>query len=529
VKPGYSKDFLASIVVFLVALPLCMGISIASGVPPALGLITGMVGGIIVGTISGAPLQVSGPAAGLTVLVADLVRDHGIEALGPILILAGVFQVLAGRIHVGAWFRAMSPAVVYGMLAGIGVLIFASQFHVMLDRKPGSSGIGNLLAIPGAIFGGIFPLDGSSHEIAAVLGLTTITTLILWDKLKRGSLALIPGALIGVVTASTAAAVLGLNVKFVDVPGNLLEVVSLPSLGGIGGLLGQPAVWFSAIALAFIASAETLLSANAVDRMQSVVRTDYDKELSAQGIGNAICGFLGALPMTGVIVRSSANVQAGATSRVSTILHGVWLLAFVALLPFVLRLIPTSSLGAILVFTGYKLIDVKSVKRLRHYGWLPVGIYATTVIMIVATDLLTGVLTGIGLTILKVVWKVSHLDIEKMQDGNAVYVDLIGAATFIRMPKLANALEAIPMRSHVHLGLERLAYIDHACLDLIHDWAERHRKSGGTFQVEWDQLVKRYAVLSNSPVLQSAGNGGAASAAAARENVRSVVEHQPAT
>lgn len=526
-KGGYSKDILASVVVFLVALPLCMGISIASGVPPALGLITGMVGGIIVGTLSGAPLQVSGPAAGLTVLVAEIVRDHGIEALGPILMIAGLIQLLAGRVHVGAWFRAMSPAVVYGMLAGIGVLIFAGQFHVMLDDKPRASGIENLLSIPGAIFGGIFPIDGSSHELAAVLGLATIITLLLWEKLKRGPLALIPGALVGVVVASTAAAVFALPVKFVNVPANLLDVVSLPDVNKVGGMLADPALWLSAVALAFIASAETLLSANAVDRMQSIVRTDYDKELSAQGIGNAICGLLGALPMTGVIVRSSANVQAGATSRLSTILHGVWLLGFVALLPFVLRMIPTSSLGAILVYTGYKLVDLKNVRKLQQYGWVPVAIYAITVTMIVATDLLTGVLTGIALTVLKVVWKVSHLDIQKMQDGNAIYIDLIGAATFVRMPKLANTLEEVPTGAHVHLGLEKLAYIDHACLDLIHDWAERHRKTGGTFNVEWDQLVKRYAILSNSPVLYTDNSG--APPCPPQPAPGAVVEHQPAT
>ncbi len=458
-------------------------------------------------------------------LVFDIVRDHGIEALGPILIISGIIQLLAGRIHVGAWFRAMSPAVVYGMLAGIGVLILASQFHVMLDDKPRASGIQNLLSIPQAIFGGIFPIDGSSHELAAVLGLLTLVSLIAWEKLKRGALKLIPGALVGVVLSSVAAAVFGLQVKFVDVPANLLEAVSLPSAASLS-MFANPAIWLAAVALAFIASAETLLSANAVDRMQSVVRTNYDKELSAQGIGNAICGVLGALPMTGVIVRSSANVNAGATSRLSTIMHGVWLLAFVALLPFVLRMIPTSCLGAILLYTGYKLIDLKNVKKLRQYGYLPVAIYVVTLVMIVVTDLLTGVLTGIALTVLKVLYKVSHLEISKLQDGNAVYLDLTGAATFVKMPKLAEALESIPRGAHVHLGLERLAYIDHSCLDLIHEWAERHRQEGGTFQVEWDALVKRYSVLSNSPVLKENAASGRATAT---EELAGVLHHQPTT
>ncbi|MBC7927358.1 MAG: SulP family inorganic anion transporter [Bryobacteraceae bacterium] len=497
----YSNDILASIVVFLVALPLCMGISIASGVPPALGLITGIIGGIIVGVLSGAPLQVSGPAAGLTVLVFEIVRDHGIESLGPILIIAGAIQVVAGRIHVGAWFRAMSPAVVFGMLAGIGVLIFVSQFHVMLDDKPKASGLANLISIPAAIFGGIFPIDGSSHELAALMGLLTIIILIAWDKLKRGKLKLIPGALIGVVAASVMAAIFGFPGKYVDVPANLLDVVRLPGPASLT-LLSDSAIWLSALALAFIASAETLLSANAVDRMQNLVKTDYDRELSAQGIGNMLCGLVGALPMTCVIVRSSANVQAGARTRLSTILHGIWLLAFVALLPFVLRMIPTSSLGAILVYTGYKLIDLKSIKRLQTYGWMPVAIYGITVVTIVATDLLTGVLTGIALTVLKMVYKMSHLQITKVQEINTVYVGLTGAATFIRMPKLAKVLEEIPKGTHVVLSIENLAYIDHACLDLLREWKCQHEESGGTLNVGWDQLIQRYAPLSKSPALQ---------------------------
>src|SRR6478752_1461387 len=174
----HTNDILASVVVFLVALPLCMGISIASGVPPALGLITGVIGGLVVGFLSGAPLQVSGPAAGLAVLVWELVRDHGIAALGPVLIVAGIVQMIAGQLRVGQWFRAMSPAVIHGMLAGIGVLIFASQFHVMLDDRPKQSGVANLLSIPQAIVGGVFPIDGSKHELAAVVGVLTIVTLL---------------------------------------------------------------------------------------------------------------------------------------------------------------------------------------------------------------------------------------------------------------------------------------------------------------------------------------------------------------
>jgi MFS superfamily sulfate permease-like transporter len=488
----HANDILASVVVFLVALPLCMGISIASGVPPALGLITGVIGGLVVGFLSGAPLQVSGPAAGLAVLVWELVRDHGIAALGPVLIVAGVIQVIAGQLRVGQWFRAMSPSVIHGMLAGIGVLIFSSQFHVMLDDKPKQSGIANLMSIPQAIVGGIFPIDGSRHELAAVVGVLTILTLLVWTKWRPKALTLVPGALVAVVLATAIAEIFQLPVQRVDVPGNIFNAVSLPSAGTLTALQ-NPTLLLAALAMAFIASAETLLSAAAVDRMQNIVRTDYDKELKAQGVGNLLCGLVGALPMTGVIVRSSTNVQAGARTRLATILHGTWLLAFTVALGFVLRMIPTASLGAILVYTGYKLVDVKNIRHLAQYGRIPVVIYAATLIGIVATDLLTGVVIGVALSIAKLVYKVSHLDVRVLRNGNRVDIHLGGAATFLNVPKLSSILESLPEGAEVHIHIEELAYIDHACLDLLAHWKEQHEASGSHLSLEWDGLLQRYA------------------------------------
>lgn len=322
IRGSISNDFLASSVVFLVALPLCMGIAIASGVPPARGLITGIVGGMVVNIFSGSPLQVSGPAAGLAVVVAELIQEYGIEMLGPVLLLAGFMQWLAGTFKIGQIFRAMSPAVIYGMLAGIGILIFASQFHVAIDDKPHTHGLENLLAIPASIQKAVFPPAGSNHHIAALIAIATVATIILWDKLKPQRLRLLPGALIGVVLTTAIATSLRLPIQYVNVPGNLLEAVQLPQPAGLFRLLHAPLI-LEALAIAFIASAESLLSAVAVDRLHSGERTDFDKELSAQGIGNMICGVLGALPMTGVIARSSVNVEAGGKTRLSAILHGV--------------------------------------------------------------------------------------------------------------------------------------------------------------------------------------------------------------
>ena len=312
-KAVLPRELLASVVVFLVALPLCMGIAIASGLPPAKGLITGIIGGLVVGWLAGSPLQVSGPAAGLAVLVFELVRQHGIAMLGPILLLAGFLQLVAGRLKLGCWFRVTAPAVVYGMLAGIGVLIVLSQVHVMLDAVPKPSGLDNLAAFPAAVAQAL-PSFGWQ---AGMLGLSTIAVMYLWEKFRPHSLRFVPGALLGVGLATVASLVLALQVKRVEVPANLAEAIDWLKPADLLNL-ADPTLLIAAFAVAFIASAETLLSAAAVDRMHSGQRSDFDRELSAQGVGNMLCGLLGALPMTGVIVRSSANVQAGATTRLSS-------------------------------------------------------------------------------------------------------------------------------------------------------------------------------------------------------------------
>ncbi|HYE73628.1 MAG TPA: SulP family inorganic anion transporter, partial [Blastocatellia bacterium] len=289
----FAKDFLASIVVFLVALPLCMGIAIASGVPPALGLITGIVGGIVVGSLSGSPLQVSGPAAGLTVLVWEMVNQHGLGMLGTIVLLAGVLQIVLGLAKAGQWFRAISPAVIQGMLAGIGVLIIASQIHVMVDDGPKGSGLQNLLAIPAAIWKGLMPADGSSHHLAALIGVISIVVMIAWSYVPK-KLKLIPAPLVAVLIVTAIAAIFQMPIKYVQVASNLFGATAFPTVETLSRLL-EPAVLGSALAVCLIASAETLLCATAVDRMHQGPRTQYNKELFAQGVGNSICGFLGAL------------------------------------------------------------------------------------------------------------------------------------------------------------------------------------------------------------------------------------------
>lgn len=487
-------DFLASIVVFLVALPLCMGIAIASGAPPAAGLITGIIGGLVVGTLSGSPLQVSGPAAGLSVIVYELIQREGYTTFTIILLIAGAVQLAAGLLKLGQWFRAVSPAVIHGMLAGIGILIFAGQFHVMVDDAPRGSGLKNILALPEAILKGIIPDGNTSHQQAALIGLATIAIIIAWKNLAPRKIQVIPATLLAVLLATIVTAALHLPIKLVDVPASILSAIQIPPGGAFKGLLdGQ--ILVAALGLAFVASAETLLCATAVDKMHNGPRTRYDKELAAQGVGNMLCGLLGALPMTGVIVRSAANVDAGARTRASAMLHGLWLLMFVAALPWVLRMIPTASLAALLVFTGYKLVNLKAVRELRTYGRSEVAIYLVTVTMIVVSDLLTGVLVGIAISAAKLLYNFSHLQIEQ-QPGpgpNCVTVDLKGTATFIRLPKLACCLERIPPNTELHVRFEHLSYIDHACLDLLMSWEKQHEATGGRLVIDWELLTACFA------------------------------------
>lgn len=614
-----KNDFLASIVVFLVALPLCMGIAIASGAPVAAGLITGIVGGLIVGTLAGAPLQVSGPAAGLTVIVYEIVRQHGLPVLGLVVLLAGALQLTAGLFRLGQWFRAVSPAVIQGMLAGIGVLIFASQFHVMVDDAPKGSGLQNLVSIPAAIQKGlpwpefrsreerefrtaklqeigrlhqqqasiqeridetipqeldpsqfaamtdvlapyetqqaaisseltdlIADLDGwlkaephahltrlheaasaaliksqaardslllhdlehvrqsqqeataaleelsaglKNHDWAAKVGLLTIAVIVLWQSFAPKRVKLLPGALIAVLLATGVAVSLSLPVLYVEVPDSLLDGVRWPSLTVLSEV-SWAALIQSALVIAVVASAETLLCATAVDQMHNGPRTRYDRELCAQGFGNMICGFLGALPMTGVIVRSATNVHAGARSRLSAILHGVWLLVFVVGLGWMLRMIPTASLAGILVYTGYKLVNPKSIRELWAYGKGEVFVYAMTVAFIVATDLLTGVLVGIGLSAVKLLLTFARLKVrlELSDGGERGILRLDGAATFLRLPRLAAELERVPAGCRLRIDTERLTFLDHACLNLLKNWARQHESHGGTVDLDWDAL-----------------------------------------
>ena len=458
----------------------------------------------MVGLFAGSPLQVSGPAAGLAVLVLELVTDHGLGSLGLVVLAAGVIQVAAGLGGIGQWFRAIAPAVIHGMLAGIGVLIFVSQFHVMLDAAPPGGGLKNLLAIPGALTAALSPTEGSSHRMAALVGVVSIVIIVLWNAVKPAKLKFVPGPLLATIAAAVLAGIAGLDIRYVEVPSSLIDAANWVNVGSLSEFSPLAlAQW--ALVFAFVASAETLLCAAAVDQMHDGPRTRYNQEMFAQGVGNMLCGVFGALPMTGVIVRSSANVQAGAKTRASAVLHGIWLLAFVVAFPKVLNLIPTAALAAILVYTGYKLVNLAKAKEIYSYGAAELGIYLATLVGIIVEDLLTGVLLGLALALLKIVYVFAHLDVRVNRDAGGGRIDIYlgGSATFLSLPHLSDTLTAVPQGQEVHVHLDKLLHIDHACLELLNDWERRYAQSGGALSIEWDEL--RFFAQSQRAQREAAG------------------------
>jgi MFS superfamily sulfate permease-like transporter len=324
------------------------------------------------------------------------------------------------------------------------------------------------------------------------VGVSTIAIMLGWEKLRPQKLRSVPGALLAVVIVTTVVQVLGTTVNKVDIPSNLFATVTLPSFDHLA-LLAQPALLVAALTFALIASAETLLSAAAVDRMHKGPRANYDRELTSQGVGNLLCGVLGALPMTGVIVRSAANVQAGSATRMATIMHGGWLLVFAMLLPWLMRATPVACLAGILVFTGVKMVNIKQMKSLATYGRGTAAIYVATMLGIVATDLLTGVLIGFGLSILRLALQSSRLQVgltDHDEPGTAM-LQLDGSATFLKVPALARTLERVPPNTRLLLEVERLRHVDQACLELLTEWGNNAKARGCELVVDWKALHLR--------------------------------------
>lgn len=494
-----KKDTLASIIVFLVAMPLAIGISIACGLPIYCGIISGIIGGIIVGALSGNSLQVSGPAAGLILIVVDIINNLGMEKLFLIIFVVGLMQILFGFLSLGKWFRAISPAIIQGMLAGIGISIFLSQFHIMLDSKPNNSFIANILDLWKVIVDSVLPLDGSSHHLAAIIGIITIAIIILWNAIPFKKIKAIPAALVAVIAASLIANLFHFDINYIQVGENFWGDATFIKLETFKHLFDLK-VLISALVITFIASAETLLTSTAIDKMSDKSKTDYNKEIIAQGVGNSLSGIVGGLPITGVIVRSAANINADAQTRMSAILHGVWVLLFVSFFPAILNYIPISSLAAILVYTGYKLVDVDAAKHILKLSKGEFAIYAITLVAILFTNLFEGILAGFICALIKSAYKVLKVDIdtEINEETNTIKAKIHGNITFIQLPTLIEVLESLPKDKNITLCSERLHYIDHACIDFIKEWEHdrqseiKKRNLNYDVHVAWDEIKETY-------------------------------------
>ncbi|MFG1603858.1 SulP family inorganic anion transporter [Actinoplanes sp. NPDC049265] len=459
----FRRDLPASVVVFLIAIPLSLGIAAASGAPLMAGLIAAVCGGIVAGALSGAPLQVSGPAAGLTVIVAGVVADLGWAGTAAVVALAGLVQIGLGAARLGRAALALSPAVVHGMLAGIGVVIALSQLHVVLGGRSQSSAPANLRDLPGQIAG--------SHTPSVLIGLLAVAIMLLWPRVVRTSL--LPAALIAVVASTLTAALAGLDVARVDLPAQPLDAMVLPRWPDAP--VGAIAV--AALTVALVASVESLLSAVAVDKLHDGRRARLNRELIAQGAANTVSGLLGGLPVTGVIVRSSANVAAGARTRASAILHGVWVAAFVLLGAVLLERIPLAALAAVLVVVGLRLVDLSHIREYVRHRELPT--YLATAAGVIVIDLLTGVVLGMAVAALSMLWRVARCDIRSTETHPGHWlVNISGTLCFVGSARLSRQLAALPESGSVEVELH-LDYLDHGAFETIRDWRDAYERTGG--------------------------------------------------
>jgi MFS superfamily sulfate permease-like transporter len=471
----FGTEISASLVVFLVALPLCIGVAVASGAPAELGIITGVIGGLVVGMAPGSTLQVSGPAAGLAALVAETVEAQGIAMLGVIVLGSGILQIALGLIRLGRTFQATSVAVVQGMLAGIGLPLMFSQSYPLADNAAPGTAIENMLGFPGLIAD---TLANPQAAIAAGLGIATVVLSFVWKKVP-GPINKAPAALVAVALGMGVAALPGVEVKTLQV-GNLLAAIQVPGPEQFAGL-ADPAILTAIVTFTVIASAESLFTAAAVDRMHDGKRTQYNSELIAQGAGNTLCGILGSLPMTAVVARSSANVQSGAKTRISRTLHGLWLLAFALLLPSVLALIPISVLAGVLVHSGWKLLAPEQFPKMWHQDRGEFFVMLTTTLAIVATALLEGVLIGLALGIVLAALRMSQTSVEHAVEGDTAKVVMKGNATFLRLPRLIDALEAVGAAGteRIRLDLMGVTHLDHACRSQVEEFVAQKRATPG--------------------------------------------------
>ncbi len=485
-------DLPASIVVFFVAVPLCLGIALASGAPLFAGIIAGIVGGIVVGTASGSPLGVSGPAAGLAVIVLTSIAALGGSwtAFLTAVVLAGVFQLILGFAKAGFVAYFFPSSVIKGMLTGIGLLIILKQIPHALGWDKDAFGDDQFFQADGeTTFSELIKAFEFITPGAALIGAISLAILVLWDKVlvkKHKIFSIVNGPLVVV-----AIGILMFNLfksGLLDFRLTVNQVVSVPVPRSISDFFGQFTfpdfsalanfeVWKIAIVMAIVASLETLLCVEATDKLDPDKRiTPTNRELKAQGLGNIVSGLIGGLPVTQVIVRSSANINFGGKTKLSAILHGIFLLVSALTIASVLNRIPLASLAAILLMVGYKLAKPSLFKNMYKLGWEQFIPFMATVVAILASDLLKGITVGLLFGIfytLRHSYRNSHhlKDVETTENGRQVHhIELAQEVSFFNKAGVMKVLDAIPANSKVIIDCSKSKSIAHDVLELIKDY-----------------------------------------------------------
>ncbi|MFE2628296.1 SulP family inorganic anion transporter [Streptomyces sp. NPDC059374] len=472
-----GADASASIAVFLIALPLSLGIALATGAPLQAGLVAAAVGGVVVGRLGGAPLQVSGPAAGLTVVTAELIQRYGWRTTCAITVLAGLAQLGLGLLRVARTALAVSPAIVHGMLAGIGVTIAVAQLHIVLGGTPHSSVLLNLRDLPAQLA----QVQTASLAVSAL----TLALLLAWPRLPgRGGrlLRAMPAPLVAVTGATACAALLGFSLPKVDLPSwSSHALAGLPE-GPVLGLIA------AVLTITLVCSVQSLLGAVAVDKLIAarpelsarVGRADLDRELLGQGAANVVSGALGGLPVAGVAVRSTANVNAGAVSRNSTMLHGVLVVIAALLMVPVLELIPLASLAALVMAVGIQMVSLHHIRTVTRHR--EVLVYAVTTLGVVFLGVLEGVTLGIGMAVGVALHRLTRTRITHHEEEGVHHVRVRGQLTFLAVPRLSRTLHLVPQGARAVVELDG-SFMDHAAYEALQDWQNTQAAHGGTVEL----------------------------------------------
>lgn len=491
IKAELSQNFASGLVVFLVALPLCLGIALASGAPPLSGVIAGIIGGIVVGALSNSNISVSGPAAGLTAIVLTAITDLGaFELFLCAGLIAGILQLVLGFIRAGSISNYFPNNVIEGMLAGIGIIIILKQIpHALgFDSDNMSS---ETLFENGINFNYFNEVFGAIHPGAIIVTIVSVVILLTWENvpaLRR--IKMLPGALVAViagillnqlfVSSGSSLAITADHLVTLPVPQSAEDFKNLITMPNFEGFLNTK-VWIVGATIAIVASIETLLCIEASDRLDTKRRiTDTNLELKAQGIGNLFSSLIGGLPMTSVVVRSSANANAGATSKSSAIIHGVLLLVCVLSIPFILNLIPLATLAAVLILVGYKLAKPATFKHFWHNGKYQFIPFVATVLAVVFTDLLKGVGIGLAISVFYILQgnmkRAYYLSREKLNDADELTIKLAEEVSFLNKAAIKKTLKNIQPGSKVIIDARTTSYITTDVLEMIQDFANVRAK-----------------------------------------------------